>query len=137
MVGQGRMQQSRVSPPGFNFSAKFRRNFGFFSVSASYRDPKFRYFSIYFVSKFKIQQISSEIHRNSPKFRNGIPFPPISGISPENEMVNPGQNHLLIKFSVSVISFMHIFSLARNPHSCHCSSTAASSTRFFLKRFFD
>jgi len=60
--------RSACSCPGFNFSAKFRRNFGFFSVSASYRDPKFRYFSIYFVSKFKIQQISSKIHRNSPKF---------------------------------------------------------------------
>ena len=53
---------------GLTISAKFRRNFGKFSVSASYRDPKFRYFSVYFVSKFKIQQISSEIHRNSPKF---------------------------------------------------------------------
>ena len=49
----------------------FRRNFAeisVFFVSASYRDPKFRYFSIYFVSKFKIQQISTEIHRNSSKF---------------------------------------------------------------------
>src|SRR6185503_6023573 len=77
---------------GLTISAKFRRNFGKFSVSASYRDSKFRYFSVYFVFKFKIQQISSEIHRNSPKFRNGIPFPPNSGISPENETVNPGQD---------------------------------------------
>ena len=37
----------------------------------------------------KIQN-SKKIGRNSPKFRNGIPFPPITGISPENEMVNPG-----------------------------------------------
>ena len=55
---------SPVLQSGFNFSAKFR----FFFVFASYRDPKFRYFSIYFISKFNIQQISSEIHRNSPKF---------------------------------------------------------------------
>ena len=57
-----------LSVPGLTISAKFRRNFGKFSVSASYRDPKFRYFSVYFVSKFKIQQISSKIHRNLPKF---------------------------------------------------------------------
>ena len=54
--------------PGLTISAKFRRNFGNFFVSASYRDSKFRYFSVYFVFKFKIQQISSEILRNSPKF---------------------------------------------------------------------
>ena len=54
--------------PGLTISAKFRRNFGKFFVSASYRDSKFRYFSVYFVFKFKIQQISTEIQRNSPKF---------------------------------------------------------------------
>jgi len=54
--------------PGLTISAKFRRNFGNFFVSASYRDSKFRYFSVYFVFKFKIQQISTEIQRNSPKF---------------------------------------------------------------------
>ena len=57
-----------MSGPGLTISAKFRRNFGKFSVSASYRDSKFRYFSVYFVFKFKIQQISTEIQRNSPKF---------------------------------------------------------------------
>ena len=57
-----------VSRPGLTISAKFRRNFGKFFVSASYRDSKFRYFSVYFVFKFKIQQISTEIQRNSPKF---------------------------------------------------------------------
>ena len=57
-----------MSRPGLTISAKFRRNFGKFFVSASYRDPKFRYFSVYFVFKFKIQQISTEIQRNSPKF---------------------------------------------------------------------
>ena len=77
--------------PGFNFSVEFRRNSGFFFVSASYREKKFRYFLIYFVFKFKIQQISTEIQRNSPKFteipfrnfgkfRNGIPFPLNTGI---------------------------------------------------------
>ena len=57
-----------VRRPGLTISAKFRRNFGKFFVSASYRDSKFRYFSVYFVFKFKIQQISTEIQRNSPKF---------------------------------------------------------------------
>jgi len=57
-----------VSHSGLTISAKFRRNFGKFFVSASYRDSKFRYFSKNFVFKFKIQQISIEIHRNSPKF---------------------------------------------------------------------
>ena len=33
-----------VVHPGFTISAKFRRNFGKFSVSASYREKKFRYF---------------------------------------------------------------------------------------------
>jgi len=56
------------SSAGLTISAKFRRNFGNFFVSASYRDSKFRYFSVYFVFKFKIQQISTEIQRNSPKF---------------------------------------------------------------------
>ena len=60
--------RSNCLQPGLTISAKFRRNFGKFSVSASYRDPKFRYFSVYFVFKFKIQQISTEIQRNSPKF---------------------------------------------------------------------
>ena len=49
----------------------FRWNFveiPVFFVSASYREKKFRYFSVYFVFKFKIQQISTEIQRNSPKF---------------------------------------------------------------------
>jgi len=47
---------------------EFRRNSVFFFVSASYREKKFRYFSIYFVFKFKIQQISTKIQRNSSKF---------------------------------------------------------------------
>jgi len=62
--------------------------FRFFFVSASYREKKFRYFSIYFFFKFKIQQISTKIHRNSPKFRNEISFPLNTGISSENEMIN-------------------------------------------------
>ena len=74
---------------GLTISAKFRRNFGKKFVFASYRDPKFRYFSVFFVFKFKIQQISTEIRRNLPKFRNGIPFPLNTGIWPENEKVNP------------------------------------------------
>ena len=66
---------------GLTISAKFRRNFGKFFVSASYRDPKFRYFSIYFVSKFnKFRPKFNEIRRNLPKFRNGIPFPLNTGI---------------------------------------------------------
>ena len=113
--------------PGFEISPNFGEIFRFRSVPGK----NISVFSENFVLKIQNSKKFTEVCRNSPKFRNGIPFPPITGISPENEMVNPGQNHLLIKFSVSVISFMHIFSLARNPHSCHFSSTAASSTRFF------
>ena len=78
---------------GLTISAKFRRNFGKFFVSASYRDSKFRYFSVYFIFKFKIQQISTEIQRNSPKFTEISEQNSVSaktGIWPENEMVNPG-----------------------------------------------
>jgi len=39
--------------PRFPFSARFRRNSGKNFVSASYREEKFRYFSVNFVSKFK------------------------------------------------------------------------------------
>jgi len=42
-------------------------------------------FSKNFVLKI---QNSKKFGRNSPKF-TGIPFPPITGILPENEMVNP------------------------------------------------
>ena len=42
-----------VSGPRFTISAEFRRNSGKNSVSASYREEKFRYFSVNFVSKFK------------------------------------------------------------------------------------
>ena len=55
------------------------RNFGIFRY-ISFQNSKF--------NKFRPKSI--EIRRNSPKFRNGIPFPPITGILPENEMVNPG-----------------------------------------------
>ena len=42
---------------GFNFSVGFRRNFGVFFVFASYREEKFRYFSVFFVFKFKNSKI--------------------------------------------------------------------------------
>ena len=42
---------------GFNFSIGFRRNFGVFFVFASYREEKFRYFSVFFVFKFKNSKI--------------------------------------------------------------------------------
>ena len=74
---------------GFEISAKFRRISAKFFVSARYREKIFRYFRKISFWKFKIQKNSSENRRKSPKFRNGIPFPPITGISPENEMVNP------------------------------------------------
>ena len=54
------------------------RNFGIFRY-ISFQNSKFN----------KFRPKSTEIRRNSPKFRNGIPFPPITGIPPENEMVNP------------------------------------------------
>ena len=43
--------------PGFNFSIGFRRNFGVFFVFASYREQKFRYFSLFFAFKFKNSKI--------------------------------------------------------------------------------
>ena len=42
---------------GFNFSVEFRRNFGIFFVFVSYREVKFRYFSLFFVFKFKNSKI--------------------------------------------------------------------------------
>ena len=45
-------EQSR-SRPGFKISVEFRRNFGKFFVFARHREKKFRYFSVFFVSKFK------------------------------------------------------------------------------------
>ena len=44
---------SNQPTPRFTISAEFRRNSGKNSVSASYREEKFRYFSVNFVSKFK------------------------------------------------------------------------------------
>ena len=43
--------------PGLNFSVEFRRNSVFFFVFASYREEKFRYFSPFFVFKFKNSKI--------------------------------------------------------------------------------
>ena len=43
--------------PRFNFSVEFRRNFGVFFIFASYREEKFRYFSPFFVFKFKNSKI--------------------------------------------------------------------------------
>jgi len=57
------------------------RNFGIFRY-ISFQNSKFN----------KFRPKSTEIRRNSPKFRNGIPFPPITGILPENEMVNPARH---------------------------------------------
>ena len=42
-----------VLKAGLTFSVEFRRNFGIFFVFAIHREKKFRYFSVYFVSKFK------------------------------------------------------------------------------------
>jgi len=43
--------------PGFNFPAENRRKTGKFSVSASSREMEFRYFSPFFVFKFKNSKI--------------------------------------------------------------------------------
>jgi len=43
--------------PGFKISVEFRRNFGKFFVFASYREEKFRYFSVFFIFKFKNSKI--------------------------------------------------------------------------------
>ena len=78
------------SKPGFEISAKFR-HFSFLLGTGK------KYFGIFGKFRFenskfkKIWPKFTEIRRNSPEFRNGIPFPPITGISPENEMVNPGR----------------------------------------------
>ena len=50
---------------GFNFSVEFRRNFGVFFVFASYLEVKFRYFSVFFVFKFKNSKI---FIKNSKKY---------------------------------------------------------------------
>jgi len=42
---------------GFNFPAENRRKTGKFSVSASSREMEFRYFSLFFVFKFKNSKI--------------------------------------------------------------------------------
>ena len=52
----------------FTFSAEFRRNSGKNFVSASYREEKFRYFSVNFVSKFKnSKQIVKKYEKNMIK----------------------------------------------------------------------
>ena len=48
-----RQRAGAVQKSGLTILAKFRRNFGKFSVSASYREKKFRYFSPFSVFKFK------------------------------------------------------------------------------------
>jgi len=70
---------------------KFRRNFVEFRRNFSFPlGTGKKYFGIFKKFRFKnskfkeIRPKFSEIHRNS-----GIPFPPITGILPENEMVNP------------------------------------------------
>ena len=55
----------RVVGAGFNFSVEFRRNFGVFFVFTSYREEKFRYFSPFFVFKFKNLKI---FIKNSKKY---------------------------------------------------------------------
>ena len=66
---------------------KFRRNFVEFGRNFSFPlGTGKKYFGIFGKFRFK----NSKFKKIRPKFRNGIPFPPITGISPENEMVNPG-----------------------------------------------
>jgi len=96
--GGGGAQPSRgkCAPPAPAQGLTFRRNFA--EISVFFPFPLvtgirnfgiFRYISFQ-NSKFnKFRPKSTEIRRNSPKFRNGIPFPPITGILPKNEMVNP------------------------------------------------
>ena len=74
--------------PGFEISAKFRRNSAKNFVFASYREKK----SVFF-GKFRLKiQNSKKFGQNSPKFRNEISFPLNTGICNENKMVNPGVN---------------------------------------------
>ena len=58
VVGRERpaLAACRGFQPGFNFSVEFRRNFGVFFVFASYREVKFRYFSLFSFSNLKIQK---------------------------------------------------------------------------------
>ena len=57
--------EARQQSTGFNFSVEFCRNFGVFFVFASYREEKFRYFSPFFVFKFKNSKI---FIKNSKKY---------------------------------------------------------------------
>ena len=80
--------------PGFEILPNFGEIFRFRSVPGK----NISVFSENFVLKIQNSKNSSEIRRKSPKFRNGIPFPPITGISPENEMVNPGLAQPICEF---------------------------------------
>ena len=117
---------------GYHQGLTFRRNFAeisvFFSVSASYRDLKFRYFSIYFVSKFnKFRPKSTEIYRNLPKFRNEISFPLNTGISSENEMVNPGYKSLFVRQHNATYENSLIVPLAKVDMHADCMSSEIES----------
>src|SRR6185312_5398329 len=69
-IGNGRGSVfARRLGPGFNFSVGFRRNFGVFFVFASYREEKFRYFSVFFVFKFKNSKI---FIKNSKKYNKKL-----------------------------------------------------------------
>ena len=87
-----RERRARRRKQGLKFRrnfAEFRRNFSFPLGTGK------KYFGIFGKFRFENSKFKkncpkfTEIRRNSAKFRNGIPFPPITGISPENEMVNP------------------------------------------------
>ena len=55
----------RLKEPGASRVQFFGRNFGIFFVFASYREVKFRYFSVFFVFKFKNSKI---FIKNSKKY---------------------------------------------------------------------
>ena len=105
-AARARTRISCAHRPGFEISAKFRRNSAKNFVFASYREKNFGIFrKISFEnSKFKkFRPKVTEIRRNLPKFRNEISFPLNTGICNENEMVNPDVNPVSLQTSLTWI----------------------------------
>ena len=93
----------RSRPASTSQVLTFRRNFAEISIFFSFplvtgirNFAIFRYI-LFQNSKFnKFRPKSTEIYRNLPKFRNEISFPLNTGISSENEMVNPALHALIV-----------------------------------------
>jgi len=75
--------------PGFEISAKFRRNSAKNFVFASYREKNFGIFRKISVLKFKIQKNLDKIHRN---FGMEFCYRRSPGFGKKNEIVNPAED---------------------------------------------